>query len=81
VREISARLDETLNRRRDEIGRRFDNLPADQVIFMFQQVQPDIERGRNDVRAALSEVERVLTRAQWNALPARIRDPYQMGGA
>jgi hypothetical protein len=81
VREISTRLDETLNRRRDEIGRRFDNLPADQVVFMFQQVQPDIERGRNDVRSALRDVERVLTRAQWNALPARIRDPYQTGGA
>jgi hypothetical protein len=40
------------------------------VVFVFQQVQPDSERGRNDVRAALRNVERVPTRAQWNALPA-----------
>jgi hypothetical protein len=80
IREISARLEETLNRRREEIGRRFDNLPPDQVVFVFQQAQPDIERGRNDVRAALRDVERVLTRAQWNALPDRLRDPYQPAG-
>jgi hypothetical protein len=28
----------------------------------------------------LSLLERVLTRAQWNALPDRVRDPYQVGG-
>jgi hypothetical protein len=51
------------------------------VVFVFQQVQPEIERARDEVRAALRDVERVLTRAQWHALPARIRDPYQTGGA
>jgi hypothetical protein len=78
VEAVSARLDAQLVQRRDAIGRRFDGIPADETIRIFQLVQPDIERGRNDVRAALREVERILTRAQWNALPQRLRDPFAM---
>jgi hypothetical protein len=78
VEAVSARLDAQLVQRREEIGRRFDGVPPDETIRVFQLAQPDIERGRNEVRAALGEVERILTRAQWNALPPRLRDPFAM---
>jgi hypothetical protein len=76
---ISDRLQETLNRRREELGRRFDNVQGQQQGQVFAQIQPDIERSRNEIRTALQQVERILTREQWNQVPERIRNPFQAG--
>jgi hypothetical protein len=79
---ISDRLQETLNRRREELGRRFDNVQGQQGPQLFAQIQPEIERTRGEVRTALQQVERILTREQWNQVPEQIRNPFQtqMGG-
>jgi hypothetical protein len=74
---ISDQLQESLNRRREELGRRFDNVQGQQGMQLFAQIQPEIERTRNEVRAALQQVERILTREQWNQVPERIRNPFQ----
>jgi hypothetical protein len=79
IEAISGRLQETLNRRRQELGSRFDNLSPQQQGQIFQQIQPEIERTRNEIQAALREVEAVLTREQWNQVPERIRNPFQQG--
>jgi hypothetical protein len=84
IEAISERLQETLNRRREELGRRFDNVQAgQQQAQTFAQIQPEIERTRNEVTSALREAERILTREQWQQVPERVRNPFQnqtMGG-
>jgi hypothetical protein len=81
IEAISQQLEQTLNRRREELGRRFDNVQGQQQAQIFAQIQPDIERTRNEVRNALREVERILSPEQWQQVPERVRDPFQMGGA
>jgi SMC interacting uncharacterized protein involved in chromosome segregation len=77
---ISDRLQETLNRRREELGRRFDNVQGQQGMQLFAQLQPEIERSRNEIRTALQQVERIMTREQWNQVPERVRNPFQQQG-
>jgi hypothetical protein len=48
-----------------------------QGMQLFAQIQPEIERTRNEVRAALQQVEQILSREQWNQIPERIRNPFQ----
>jgi hypothetical protein len=84
VQAVSDELQTRLSRRREELGRRFDNVEAQQQGRVFQEIQPEIERTRNEVTAALRQVERILTRQQWEQVPERIRSPFQapviMGG-
>jgi hypothetical protein len=83
VQVVSDELQARLNRRREELGRRFDNVQAQQQGRVFQEIQPDLERTRNEVTAALRQVERILTKEQWEQVPERIRTPFQntgMGG-
>jgi hypothetical protein len=83
IETISEALQQTLNQRREELGRRFDNVQAGQQAQTFAQLQPEIERTRNEVTAALRQVERILTPQQWQEVPERIRNPFQnniMGG-
>jgi hypothetical protein len=77
IETISNTLQETLNRRREELGRRFDNVQGAQQAQTFAQLQPEIERTRTEVTNALRQVERVLTREQWQQVPERIRSPFQ----
>jgi predicted glycoside hydrolase/deacetylase ChbG (UPF0249 family) len=81
IEAISDQLQETLNRRREELGRRFDNLQGAQQAQAFAQIQPEIERTRNEVTAALRQVERILTPEQWQQVPERVRSPFQGGPA
>jgi hypothetical protein len=77
IETISGSLQETLNKRREELGQRFDNVQGQQQGQIFAQLQPEIERTRNEVRNALRQVERVLSRQQWQQIPERVRDPFQ----
>jgi hypothetical protein len=76
IEAVSAKLQESLNKHREELGRRFDNVQPQQQMQRFQQVQPDIERARTEIRAALTEVERILGPQKWEQLPERIRNPF-----
>jgi hypothetical protein len=78
---VSAELQTRLSRRREELGRRFDNVQAQQQGRIFQEIQPELERTRNEVAAALRQVERILTKEQWEQVPERIRSPFQNPGA
>jgi hypothetical protein len=77
IEAVSGRLQETLNRRREELGRRFDNVQGQQQGQIFAQIQPEIERTRTEVQAAMRDVQRILTPEQWNQVPERIRNPNQ----
>jgi len=81
IQTVSRELDEKLAHRREELGKRFDNVqPGQQQGQVFQQIQPDIEAGRNEIRAALTQVEKLLTSEQWKQVPERIRNPFQNNG-
>jgi hypothetical protein len=77
---ISAELQRDLDRRRDELGRRFDNVQAAQQGRIFAELQPEIERTRREVMEALRAVERELTPEQWQQVPEQIRNPFQGPG-
>jgi hypothetical protein len=76
VEAVSASLQERLNRRRADLGKRFDNAQGVQQMQIFAQIQPDIEAGRREIREALQAVQRILTPAQWGQVPEVIRDPF-----
>jgi hypothetical protein len=80
VQAVSDELQVRLNRRREELGRRFDNVQGQQQGRIFAEIQPDLERARGEVTAALRQVERILTREQWQQVPERIRSPFQNTG-
>jgi hypothetical protein len=77
IQAVSDELQVRLNRRRDELGRRFDNVAAQQQMRIFQEIQPELERTRTEVAAALRQVERILGREQWEQVPEQIRNPFQ----
>jgi hypothetical protein len=82
IQAISRDLDEKLAKRREDLGKRFDNVQAGQQQGqVFQQMQPEIEAGRTEVRTALAQIEKILTADQWKQVPERVRNPFQgMGG-
>jgi len=80
VQAISTDLNEKLNKRRQELGQRFDNVPAAQQARIFQEIQPEIEKGREEIRQALARVQQVLTPAQWDVVPAQVRNPFAAQG-
>jgi hypothetical protein len=75
IEAVSVDLDRRLNARREELGKRFDGVPAQQQIQVFQQIQPDIQRGREDVQAAMTQIRGILSPEQWAGLPEQIRNP------
>ncbi|HWV56170.1 MAG TPA: carboxypeptidase regulatory-like domain-containing protein [Longimicrobiales bacterium] len=76
LRALSDSLQVRLNARRDELGQRFDNVPAAEQARIFQQIQPELEAGRQEVREALQAAQAILTAEQWARVPQQIRDPY-----
>jgi hypothetical protein len=76
IEAISAPLTDVMLKARTDLGKRFDNVPAQQMGQIFQEVQPQIDAARKQGQAALKAVQKVLTPAQWKMLPDRIKDPY-----
>ncbi len=74
---ISQTLQTKLNARREELGQRFDNVTPQQQSQAFLELQPVIEATRQEVTAALSEVQKILTPQQWERVPDQIRNPFQ----
>jgi hypothetical protein len=83
IEKLSTDLQISLAKRREDLGKRFDNVqPGAEQGRIFADLQPDIERARNEITAALRAAERLLTAEQWRQVPEQIRNPMQpqMGG-
>jgi hypothetical protein len=79
IQAISNALQEKLAKRREELGRRFDNVQGEQQGRVFQEIQPQIQASRNEVTEALKAIEKLMTPEQWKQLPDRIRNPFAGG--
>ncbi len=77
IQGISAGLDRSLNARRAELGQRFDGVPPQEQLQLFQQIQPDLQRGREEIQGAMRQVREVLTPEQWQQLPPQVRNAGQ----
>ncbi len=81
IQAISTKLGEKLTQRRQELGRRFDNVQGgEQQAQVFQRIRPELDATRREVRDALSAVQKLLTEAQWRQIPERIRNPFENDG-
>ena len=76
VETISGALQEKLNTRRESLGKRFDGVQGQEQGRVFMEIQPDIERTRSEVQAALKEAEKVLTKEQWQQVPEQVKQPF-----
>ena len=77
VQSISDSLQLKLDAQRDTLGRKIESASPEQQRQLFGEIQPAIEATRQQVRSALGEVQKVLTPAQWEQVPALVRDPFQ----
>lgn len=76
IRAISDRLQQHLDQRRAELGKQLDASSSDQGR-LFAELQPAIEATRNEVTEALAEVQKLLTKQQWQAVPEQVRNPFR----
>ena len=76
IEKISTDLSVALAKRREELGKRFDGVNQQQQGQIYQQMQPQIEQGRTEIRNALQAVEKVLGPTQWQQVPEQIRNPF-----
>ncbi|MBR9988807.1 MAG: TonB-dependent receptor [Gemmatimonadetes bacterium] len=78
IEKISTDLQILLAKRREDLGKRFDNVQAGaEQGRIFQELQPEIEKSRTEISDALKAAERVLTSDQWKQVPEQIRNPFQ----
>ncbi|TVP46661.1 MAG: TonB-dependent receptor [Gemmatimonadales bacterium] len=77
IEAVSVQLDRTLTARREELGRRFDGVPAAEQAALFRDIQPQIQRGREEILGAMNQVREILTADQWQRLPAPVRNAGQ----
>lgn len=78
LEKLSTDLQVRLAERREELGRRFDNVqPGQAQGQLFQQMQPQIEQTRREITEALRAAEKILTAEQWRQVPQQIREPFQ----
>jgi hypothetical protein len=77
IEKVSDDLQQKLNRRREQLGKRFDNVDQQQMGRIFMEIQPDLEAGRRDIADALKQVEKAVSKAQWERIPERVRNPLQ----
>jgi len=80
IEKLSNDLQVKLAQRREELGRRFDNVQGQQQGQVFQQIQPEIEQTRREITDALSAAQRVLTVEQWGKVPEQVKNPFQQRG-
>jgi len=74
IQGVSAELDRSLNARRAELGRRFDGVPQERQLELFRELQPEIQRGREEIQGAMRQVRDLLSAEQWRQLPAQLRN-------
>jgi len=77
LKELSEKLQTVLNKRREELGRQFDNLSPQQQQRRFEELQPEINKARSEITNALQQVQKILSKEQWDKLPDRVKNPFQ----
>jgi hypothetical protein len=77
VTAVSNKLQERLNARREELGKKLDSAPANDQGRVFMELQPTIEATRKEVTDALAEVQKALTPEQWQRVPEQVRNPFR----
>ncbi len=77
IRAVSDKLQEGLNARREEMGKRLDSASAGEQGRIFSELQPTIEATRKEVTDALAQVQRLLTPDQWQRVPEQVRNPFR----
>lgn len=80
IQAISDRLSEKLAKRREELGKKFDAAAGQDVGRIFVEVQPTIQSTRQEVAGALADVQKILTREQWEKVPEEVKNPFRWGG-
>ena len=76
IEAISAPIDALMLKTRGDLGKKFDNVPQQQMGQVFQEIQPQIDAARKQAQSALKAVQKVLTSEQWKQLPDRVKDPF-----
>ena len=76
IQAISSKVDESLTKRREDLGKRFDNVQGQEQGRVFQEVQPQIEAARKEVTTALQQIEKIIGKEAWQKVPERIRNPF-----
>jgi hypothetical protein len=77
IRALSDKLQERLNVRREEMGKKLDSASATDQGRIFMELQPTIEATRKEVTDALTQVQRVLSAEQWQRIPEAVRNPFR----
>jgi len=80
IEAVSGKLQESLDRRRAELRRRFEEASGEERRRLLAELQPEVQATRQEVMQALREVEEILTPDQWRRVPERIRNPFQGPG-
>ncbi|HEX9109321.1 MAG TPA: hypothetical protein VF832_18895, partial [Longimicrobiales bacterium] len=80
IQAISDKLGARLNKQREALGKKFDNVNANDQARVFADIQPAIQTARQDVQSALQDVRKVLTADQWEKLPSEIANPFARRG-
>lgn len=76
IKELSDKLQVELNKRREDLGRRFDNLTPQQQARRFEELQPEINAARREITNALQQLQKILDKEQWDKLPNRVKNPF-----
>jgi hypothetical protein len=76
VQAVSAALQAKLDKRRADLGKKFDGAEPQDQQRLFADLRPQLEQGRGDITSALAQVEKILTKAQWQKVPAQVRAPF-----
>jgi hypothetical protein len=76
IRALADSLDAQLRPLKDEVRRRVDVVPTQELPRVFQEVQPIVEGGRALITASLGAVRAALSDEQWRRLPLQVRAPF-----
>ena len=79
IQVISSELQELLDNRRERLGQRFDGVAPADAMALFQEIQPELREGREEMQAAMTRVQGVLSPEQWERVPPPLRQGW--GGA
>jgi hypothetical protein len=74
---ISSELQDKLSKRREDLGRKLNDVSGSEQGRMLMEMQPAIEATRREIASALKQVQAVLTEAQWQRVPEPVRNPFQ----
>ena len=76
LRTVASLLQEKLDKRRADLGKRFDAVSGPDQLRLLAELRPQLDAGREEITAALRGAQKILTPAQWVKVPAQVKDPF-----